>query len=255
MKSLKEKQEKGFTLIELLLVISIVSLLSTFTFFNFTEAKKKAEDAKMQTEASQVKKAIELYKLDHDGKVPNPGLKGQMVREGASDGYFTAAMEKLVPEYLPEIPSSPSGESYAYLATEDETEAIFAASLNYGYSGGGTSNHCSGIIEPNQSSSNYDWENCSGTWGSCSSNDYNTNTESCFTVSQSILNVECELCAYEDKDDDFPDQICAQFSYRTYYGSCNFNDPPFDIFVCDLIDLSDGQVCDGFSNSDFCQCI
>ena len=150
----KIKKEKGFTLIELLLVIAIISLLSSVSFFSFTEAKKKGEDAKMKAESSEVRKAIELYKQDNDGKVPVYALKGQMVRERGQKNsttnktYYEEAMEKLVPKYLPKVPESPSGEGYAYLATEDETQAAFSAYLNSPDSSDSNNNVCSIVGAP-----------------------------------------------------------------------------------------------------------
>ena len=144
-------KENGFTLIELLLVISIISLLSTVFFFNATEAKKKGEDAHMKTEASEVQKAIELYKLDNNGRAPG-NTNGRMVREG-SDEYASSMQELVNAGYLSEIPTSPSGDSYAYMTTEDGTGAVFAANLNfddpicktsnYNY---GDGNSCDGIL-------------------------------------------------------------------------------------------------------------
>ena len=123
-------KNKGFTLIELLLVVAIISLITSVSFFSITEAKKKGEDSHMKAEASQIQTAIELYKQDNNGKVPSSGVTGQMVREVTPE--YSNAMQKLVGDgYLSEIPTSPSGSSYAYLANDNETQAVFAAKLNF----------------------------------------------------------------------------------------------------------------------------
>jgi len=156
------KRNSGFTLIELLLVIGIITLLSSVFFYNVTEAKKKAEDSKMISESHEVQTAIELYKMDHNGKVPSMRAKGIMVQEGDKDGTYAAeyevAMGQLVPKYLREIPKSPSGNSYAYGTDLSGESAVFVANLNYydpicktagdsDFNRTGTGDSCDGILE------------------------------------------------------------------------------------------------------------
>ncbi|MBP6943064.1 MAG: prepilin-type N-terminal cleavage/methylation domain-containing protein [Candidatus Buchananbacteria bacterium] len=52
--------KKGFTLIELLVVIAIIAILSSIAFFQFSSARNKGNNAKIQAEIQQIKTDIEL---------------------------------------------------------------------------------------------------------------------------------------------------------------------------------------------------
>jgi type II secretory pathway pseudopilin PulG len=95
-----------------------------------SESRQKAEDAHMKTEVQQVRNAVEQYRQDF-GSVPTTAgtySSGNMVAEGTP--AYNDVMEQLVPKYMPEVPTSPSGLSYSYLATTDGEDAVFAAALN-----------------------------------------------------------------------------------------------------------------------------
>lgn len=284
---------KGFTLIELLLVVGIISLLSTFSFFNITEAKKKGEDAHMKAEASEVRKAIELYKLDNDGRVPNPGLKGQMVREGAADGYYSAAMEKLVDGgYLKEVPTSPSGESYAYLATDDETQAVFAAELNFENSDDSTVPNTCSVIDSgdayidnctgyrNNLSFGLNTEKefliktanaqfapvgasytCSAVEAGSTDLDFDSETEICVTASAGGISSYCTItgvCQGVADGINRDDGLCQNYYLAGYVLNgdpfCTFN-TFFDVYICDYVEPEVEAVCNGTNDNDYCSCI
>ncbi len=62
-------KKKGFTLIELLVVIAIIGLLATVSVVAFSNAQKKARDARRLADMAQIQKALELYK-DENGVYP-----------------------------------------------------------------------------------------------------------------------------------------------------------------------------------------
>ncbi|MEK7621795.1 MAG: prepilin-type N-terminal cleavage/methylation domain-containing protein [Patescibacteria group bacterium] len=66
----KLKTIRGFTLIELLVVISIISLLSSIIIASLGAARSKARDSKRVQDLIQVRNALELYALDHNGLYP-----------------------------------------------------------------------------------------------------------------------------------------------------------------------------------------
>ena len=63
--SLKERK-KGFTLIELLVVIAIVGVLATMVMVALGNARKKARDARRQSDMKQVATALDMYYDDQD---------------------------------------------------------------------------------------------------------------------------------------------------------------------------------------------
>jgi prepilin-type N-terminal cleavage/methylation domain-containing protein len=141
--------QKAFTLIEILLVTSIVSLLSTVVVNESKTSRLKADDAHMKTETQQLANAVNLYKNDNNGKVPVGDTQISegypIVYENNTDGTAAAyqeSMQILVDEgYIPEIPTSPTGQSYSYYVTEDQENAMFSAKLNFETSSAG-SNSC-----------------------------------------------------------------------------------------------------------------
>jgi prepilin-type N-terminal cleavage/methylation domain-containing protein len=281
--------KKGFTLIELLIVIAIVSLISSITFYNMTEARKKAEDSHMKQESSQVRKAIELYKIDNEGKVPYAGVKGVMVRENDDrleyENAYQNAMNLLVPQYLPEVPTSPDGESYAYFVSEDETEAVFAVSLNYESSSSRSKNSCNlvntnpvncyiGVARfrqlPGQSGSGkcllgpdhpYDLEISFPSTNFCSVYNQDGNyPEICNCVDGEESSFGCVRSNCDQYGGFISYETTGQETFEPSPGvvlQCSdftsiFLQEPYGAVCCDF---SESVICDGSSNHDHCECI
>lgn len=57
--------KKGFTLIELLVVIAIIGIISAIVLVALGAARKKGNDAKMQGQLSEIRKAAETYGLNN----------------------------------------------------------------------------------------------------------------------------------------------------------------------------------------------
>jgi prepilin-type N-terminal cleavage/methylation domain-containing protein len=275
----KINKQKGFTLIELMVVVGVISLVSSIITYSTSEAKVKAEDSKMIQEAQQVEKAIQLYKNDHNGKVPgalifagggsypytdnsgqsqtadlDPQDIGEMHRED-SDQY-QAAMSELVPEYYPEIPESTSGESYAYMVSSSGEEAVFSAVLkkpiSSGSGGSGSRNSC-GIVVPSPKS----FTSCSlvtSGSASCSGVNYNAQNQACFAVTDySYLTSNCACANLSRNSSIFPSQLCMG-TFFTIYTSCVYTPSGFpSTYVCNF--TGGTPVCGGGSNNDFCACI
>lgn len=98
-------KRKGFTLIELLVVISIIGLLSSVVLAALNSARAKAQASQIIQNASSIRNALELYRLDHDGNLP---------RYNDPSKYKLSDIDELKP-YIKEIPSLPTmfpGEIY-----------------------------------------------------------------------------------------------------------------------------------------------
>jgi prepilin-type N-terminal cleavage/methylation domain-containing protein len=52
---------KGFTLVELLIVIAIIGILSSVVISNLGESRSQANDAKIQSQLSNIRGSAELY--------------------------------------------------------------------------------------------------------------------------------------------------------------------------------------------------
>lgn len=106
----------GFTLIELLVVISIISLLSSIVLSSVQDARNKAKATAFRQNVEELKKAIELYRLNNDEAVPiesygysidSTGYEQTYTGNGnyEQDSYTTSAINP----YLPAMPLPPDG--------------------------------------------------------------------------------------------------------------------------------------------------
>lgn len=57
--------KKAFTLIELLIVIAIIAILAAIVFVSLSSARKKAQNTRVQSDLSEISKAIEIARLDN----------------------------------------------------------------------------------------------------------------------------------------------------------------------------------------------
>jgi len=268
---IKHKQ-KGFTLIELMLVIGIITLLSSVLFYNVTEAKKKAEDAAMKVETDQVKKAITLYKEDN-GFVPyNTNASGaQIYKEEKTAGEtsdYEKIMGKLVPQYISEIPHSPSGTSYAYGYNDDYTSGLFMATLNYEEKNNksGSNNSC-GFVESriNLLWSGFDIiKSDSGLATSYCNNDlypykcyFFTTKENGKSLLKSLCDMEYSTDSHFDnyKSNSWTQEAACNFEVNYRFQPYSFYQGLDDTLFFQIDNSEDPALCSGSSNSDFCQCI
>lgn len=61
------KIHQGFTLIELLVAMGIVAVLTALAAFNFNQSRIRSRDVQRKSDLSQLQKALELYRNDHNG--------------------------------------------------------------------------------------------------------------------------------------------------------------------------------------------
>jgi len=90
------KKKRGFTLIELLVVIAIIGILASIVLVSLGGARKKARDARRESDIRQIGTAMEMFYSD-------------------SEAYFTSAtMPTAIGTYLPQVPKDPGAGSPAY---------------------------------------------------------------------------------------------------------------------------------------------
>lgn len=63
------RKNLGFTLIELLVVVSIISLLSSIVLAAVNDARDKAKGTAFRQHVEEFKKAVELYRVSHNGQL------------------------------------------------------------------------------------------------------------------------------------------------------------------------------------------
>jgi len=71
----ENRTKKGFTLIELLIVIAIIGILASIVLVSLSNARAKARDAQRLAQIDSVRKALEIYFLEH-GEYPSSDYDG-----------------------------------------------------------------------------------------------------------------------------------------------------------------------------------
>jgi len=109
--NITNKNNKGFTLIELLVVVAIIGLLASVILASLNTARAKGRDAKRLSDLEQIRTALAMYYIDHNGTYPSTGGSwygdcpgwGSQGTSGAG-GYIP----NLAPTYIPVLPLDPN---------------------------------------------------------------------------------------------------------------------------------------------------
>ena len=104
------RNKRGFTLVELLVVIAIVSLLSSIIMGQLNEVRAKARDAARISNMQNIRRALELYKIDN-GQFPIPAFPGYAI-SGNMFGNWGTLTTDLLP-YI-NVPVDPLANNGAY---------------------------------------------------------------------------------------------------------------------------------------------
>jgi general secretion pathway protein G len=65
------RRRPGFTLVEILIVVIILGILAAIVIPQFTNATTEARQTTMVTQVKHVRSLIELYRLQHNGNLPD----------------------------------------------------------------------------------------------------------------------------------------------------------------------------------------
>lgn len=71
--------QQGFTLVELLIVVIILAILAAIVIPQFSSATVDAQESALDSNLNALRSAIDLYKVQHNGKYP-----GQVAATGAT---------------------------------------------------------------------------------------------------------------------------------------------------------------------------
>ena len=113
-----KKNLSGFTVIELLVVIAIIGLLASIILVVLSGARAQARDAERKAEVDAVRKAVEIYYIEHD-QYPKKTEWAKLEEDPTLD--TGEKFSQAVGTWLPTIPKDPlygqtkeTGEPYSY---------------------------------------------------------------------------------------------------------------------------------------------
>lgn len=91
---------RGFTIVELLIVVVIIAILASITLVTYSGIQNRSKDSQTDAAVSQLKKAIEMYRVD-ESVYPAACSGG----DGSGCGVSSLA-PFLTPKYLSTMPVS-----------------------------------------------------------------------------------------------------------------------------------------------------
>ena len=123
------RHQRGFTLIELLVVIAIIGILSAVVLTSLNTARQKARNAQRLTAISEIRKALELYNIDHNA-YPSTGGSWWSTCSNFGSHDPDDVIVGLVPTYMSSFPEDPytnGVNSCCYIYRSDGTNYKFLA--------------------------------------------------------------------------------------------------------------------------------
>lgn len=104
-----KNRQTGFTLIELLVVIAIFALIANVTMVSLSNARRESRDTQRMSDINQMRSALHLYSLEHDG-YPTDGGSPIALGTGTNlvlnnDGWDSDSTP--APVYMYDVPRDP----------------------------------------------------------------------------------------------------------------------------------------------------
>jgi general secretion pathway protein G len=101
---MSKTRNAAFTLVEVLIVVVIMAVLAATIIPQFSDSTKDAKVSSANFNLHTLRSQIQLYKSQHDGKVPTSAL-AELVGKTDSKGTIDASGD--YGPYVSEIPSNP----------------------------------------------------------------------------------------------------------------------------------------------------
>jgi len=104
MEEIAETERRGFTLMEAFIVVIILCILSALVVPQFSRASQQARLSELLNDLQMVRSQIELYKIQHDDRLPGQTSVGAPVDVVQFDTSLTTRGADDLGPYLKKIP-------------------------------------------------------------------------------------------------------------------------------------------------------
>jgi len=83
------RRRSGFTLIEIMIVVVILGILASTVLPQFSTSQDAAKEAAMVTSLNMLRSQVQLYKLQHNGKLPTAAIATELTTMTDINGLTT----------------------------------------------------------------------------------------------------------------------------------------------------------------------
>ena len=127
----------AFSMMELVIVMVIMGILAAIAIPRISTAVERAKAEAVEASLSQVRNSIEVYKAEHEGRIPDKQFVAQMTQYSNVQGTTDTSLSPKFPlgPYLREIPKNPYSGSIAvrFLMTAGPIQAAGSKNLGWTY--------------------------------------------------------------------------------------------------------------------------
>jgi prepilin-type N-terminal cleavage/methylation domain-containing protein len=100
------QRRAGFTLVEVLIVVVIMAVLAATIIPQFADSTKDAKTSGLKFNLHTLRSQIQMYKSQHDGKLPT-GTLVELISKTDSSGTVGTGATNIYGPYMMEIPDNP----------------------------------------------------------------------------------------------------------------------------------------------------
>lgn len=129
---MKTNRREAFTLVEVLIVVVIMAVLAATIIPTFSDSTKDAKLSSLKFNLNTMRSQIQIYKSQHDGKVPTGTLIELTSKTDVSGTVGTGATHVYGP-YVQAIPVNPFTNSNAVKVITNSPAAAGDVSANGGW--------------------------------------------------------------------------------------------------------------------------